>query len=490
MGLLSVTRLLLLVAPLALSACVQDGGGNEAEGTPTKVIGLSNPLAAARRVVLVSVAGLRPVHYGAGTEKGLQTRGVLMPNLAQLARNGAYADAMIPVLPSAPYPVHATLVTGLRPKRHGVLGDELLGPRGLYVRGIARESRIRGIPLWRAARAAGHSTVSLNWPSTRGADVALLLPDMGVPERAADQTWLALLAEEASPWVVDRLRQLDETLPATAWPTTERRDELVEQLACEIVVQPVTPALWLLAFERSGTALARNGPGSDGARMGFERVDAALGRLLECFDAAGLADTTAFVVVGDRSLFPLHTVVYPNTVLQQVGLITPAPRHLGSGVASWDAFVRSYGGAAVVYAKGEDDALLARRALEEQATRTRAFRIVSAGELETLHSDPEAWFGLQAEAGYGVGQSARGPLLQATDRRGLGGSLPTQTDSAVGFVAWGAGLRPGVRVPEMWQIDVAPTVASLLGFRLPGADGSPLVGILGASSRAGQETGR
>ena len=51
--------------------------------------------------------------------------------------------------------------------------------------------------------------------------------------------------------------------------------------------------------------------------------------------------------------------------------------------------------------------------------------------------------------------------------------------SAVGLVAWGAGIRPGVRVPSMSQIDVAPTVADLLGFELPGADGRPLVGILG-----------
>jgi hypothetical protein len=374
--------------------------------------------------------------------------------------------------------VHATLVTGLRPDRHRVLGDEILGPRGVHARGIASENRIRGIPLWRAAQAAGHQVTALNWPSTRGADVALLLPDMGVPGAEPDQRWFEDLRGEATPWVLEQMRRFDETLPELRWPTTAVRDSLVEHLACAIASQPATPALWLLNFEQSGTAIAQDGPGSDGARAGLGRVDDAIGRLLDCFDDAGIRDSTAWVVVGDRSLFPLHTIVYPNVVLERVGLITPSSMR-SSGIARWQTYVRSYGGAAVVYAQDEADALLARRALAEQVDRTRAFRLVSARELEQLHADSDAWFGLQGAAGYGIGHSARGQLIRATERRGLGGYLPSQPGSGVGLVAWGAGVERGVRVPSMSQIDVAPTVADLLGFDLPGADGSPLVGILG-----------
>ena len=101
---------------------------------------------------------------------------------------------------------------------------------------------------------------------------------------------------------------------------------------------------------------------------------------------------------------------------------SPKQQPRSSAVSCWQTYVRSYGGAAVVYAQEEEDALLARRALEEQADRTRAFRIVSARELEQLHADPDAWFGLQGLTGYGIGKSARGQLIRATERRGLGGS--------------------------------------------------------------------
>ncbi len=466
---------------LSLGLGCAGGGSSPGVGGPqaSKAIERSDPSQAAARVVLISIAGLHPSHYGGGGTGIVRTQGVLMPNLARLAAMGAYANGMTPVLPAAPYPVHATLATGLRPSRHMVLGDEIMGPQGLHVRGIARESRIRGTPIWRVAQAAGKPVTSLNWPLTRGADVRLLLPDMGVPEREPEGTWYELLSGEASPWILDRLKRIDENLPQLPWPSTILRDELVEKLACEIAAQPVTPGLWLLAFEQSGTALARDGPGSDGARLGLQRVDDALGRLVECFDAAGIADSTALVVVGDRALFPVHSVVYPNVVLEKVGLITLPPMHLGPGIARWDAFVRSYGGAAVVYAESEGDALLARRALEEEAGRTRAFRVVPAAELLRLEGDPEAWFGLEGLSGFGIGKGPRGPIVRATDRRGLGGYLPNLQGSEVGFVAWGAGVRPGVRVPQLSQIDVAPTVAALLGLQLTTADGAPVVGLLG-----------
>jgi hypothetical protein len=161
-----------------------------------------------------------------------------------------------------------------------------------------------------------------------------------------------------------------------------------------------------------------------------------------------------------------------------VGLITLAPVLRGSGVARWDAFVRSAGGAGLVYAMSESSALLARRALEEEVQRSRAFRIVPASELQALHADPQAWFGVEGLSGFGIGKTMRGELLQPTQRQGLGGYLPSHPDSAVGFVAFGAGVRPGARIERMSQVDVAPTVASLLGFALPEADGSPLAGIL------------
>lgn len=42
----------------------------------------------------------------------------------------------------------------------------------------------------------------------------------------------------------------------------------------------------------------------------------------------------------------------------------------------------------------------------------------------------------------------------------------------------GAGVRQSVPLPLVRQIDIAPTIARLLGFEMPDVDGVPLVGLL------------
>jgi arylsulfatase A-like enzyme len=46
------------------------------------------------------------------------------------------------------------------------------------------------------------------------------------------------------------------------------------------------------------------------------------------------------------------------------------------------------------------------------------------------------------------------------------------------FVAWGSGIRPGVRPETVRNLDVAPTIAALLGLRLDGVEGRALADIL------------
>ncbi|MEI9981053.1 MAG: hypothetical protein WDN23_19005 [Edaphobacter sp.] len=46
------------------------------------------------------------------------------------------------------------------------------------------------------------------------------------------------------------------------------------------------------------------------------------------------------------------------------------------------------------------------------------------------------------------------------------------------FVAYGAAIRPGVRIPPISNLRVAPTIAKILGVDLPQAEQAPLDEIL------------
>ena len=113
-----------------------------------------------------------------------------------------------------------------------------------------------------------------------------------------------------------------------------------------------------------------------------------------------------------------------------------------------------------------------------EAEQSGAYRIVSADEMIRREADSEAWFGLDARPGFAFEDSARGPLLRASPRRAAGGCLEPPPNVGPGFVAYGRGVRRNLRIPEIGQLDIAPTIAELRGLELPGARGRALVGLL------------
>jgi len=59
-------------------------------------------------------------------------------------------------------------------------------------------------------------------------------------------------------------------------------------------------------------------------------------------------------------------------------------------------------------------------------------------------------------------------------RKGSHGHDPALPDLHATFVAWGSGIKHGARLGEISNMDVAPTIARLLGFSIPNAEGKAL----------------
>jgi predicted AlkP superfamily pyrophosphatase or phosphodiesterase len=453
---------------MALASACGSRSAPAPSGFPGLLDSLEEPLptSAGRpdQVVLVSVSGLTPDLYLRAPTP--------MPILADLARAGVAAEFVESVVPAAAYPVHTSLVTGTSPNHHGVPADHMLGDRGVRRARYWHASFVRNATLWQSAADARIGVAALDWPATLGAAIPLLLPDV-LPTRRGER-WIDLLAEAATPWLLELARSSPEELAASGRPGAPR-DALLVEVFCKVVAAEPPPGLILLRLSQTEAVLSAKGPHSQQAREAFARVDADLGSLLRCLDQAGSLESAAIVVVGDRALLPVHTAVRPNFVLAEAGLLT-----LGASgaVERWSAVVRSNGGSAFVYAREDRSAVDARSALEAEAERSGAYRIVSADEMIRRDADSEAWFGLEARPGFAFDDSTGGPLLRPATRRAAGGYLKPRPDLGPGFVAYGRGVRRSLRIPEIDQLDIAPTIAKLRGLELPGARGRAFVGVL------------
>jgi len=452
---------------------------------------------APRRVVLVTVAGLEsgdflePSGFAAGP--GNTTR---MPLLAELAAEGTTGLLVRPPAPGSSYASHATLVTGLRPSRHGVVADEGMTPAGDRAVPYWDSRLLRGTTLWDAA--LGRGALALGWPTTEGARIELLVPDSAPDD--PQQSWLEFVRRRSTPQLVESLEAIakQDLSGASArsrrgsksaagggesWPTPGERDAAFVELACGVAESDRDPSVWLIRLVEPSFVLATHGHGSREHADALRRADVRIGRLVDCLEAASRIADTALFVVGDVAYRPVHTEIAPNTALVRENLVGRDPRSK-TGVRSWLALSRSHGRSAYVYAKDAENAVAARRVLEAEATRSGAFEIVPAADLAASGVDRQAWFGLAARPGYGFGNALTGPLLRPSEPRSRAGGFEFREGSAgtVGLVAWGRGVRSQIRAPELALVDIAPTIARLLGLRLDDdVDGRPLVGILRAS---------
>ncbi|MFP6654303.1 MAG: nucleotide pyrophosphatase/phosphodiesterase family protein, partial [Myxococcota bacterium] len=414
-----------------------------------------------KRVVLITVGGLESADFlNSWGHTASATDQVRMPHLARLGREGVIGLRARPPSPSAVATSHATLVTGLRPTRHGVIADQVLDRAGNRALPYRDSRLIEGTTLWDAA--VGRGVLALGWPTTVGARIELVVPG-GAPS-VNGRSWLEFIDQWTSPQLMHELLAIaaerQEGLSAAlakqslrnpnAWPSPSQKDAAFIELACRVADSERDPGLWLIRLDQTVHVQRQAGYASVEMAEALGRVDAEIGRLVDCLGAAGRLAETAIFVTGDVAYREVHTQINPNVVLVREGLIGRDPR-AALGVRSWLALVRSNGRSAYVYARDADSALEARKWLTQEATRTAAFEIVSAAELAASGADPQAWFGLAASPGFAFGNGLMKPILRPAGFRGSAGAFPflDPQESSVGFVAWGRGIRPRIRVPSL-----------------------------------------
>jgi predicted AlkP superfamily pyrophosphatase or phosphodiesterase len=424
-----------------------------------------------RCVILVSVDGLADFYFDDPRAE--------MPTLRRLAENGARAAGMECSFPTVTWPNHTTLVTGVPPAKHGVLGNNYLdrqsaAPVPLIPDPLFDKDEIVKVPtIYDAAHRAGLSTSGIIWPATRNARTL----DWTVPDMAGDgwekygtPLWLQELRDAGIP--VDR---------HGAWCKEAgggvQRDWMYTRLAAH-VLRHHSPNLLLIHLVEVDHVQHRVGPRSPEAYWSVSFADDRLRDLVGAVQHSAYRDKTTFVIASDHGFFPIEKDIRPNVLLKKQGLQGDKKQ----------AVCLAQGGACMVYIL--DDARRAEIAasLKEQLAQVEGVQAVLApaefAKVGQATSDvdaraPDLW--LSARSGFSFSDSRDGDdvVVPRTSRGGTHGYLPANDEMRGTLVISGYGVKPGTTLEKVRNIDVAPTMARLLGIDLPSADGRVLTEALG-----------
>ena len=420
-------------------------------------------------VVVISIDGLLPEYYLRPGEFGLS-----LPNLESLRKAGSWAWAVVGQYPSVTCPSHTSIVTGVRPATHGIVHNTIFDPARGSRRWYRDSSAIRVPTLWSLARSRGIETGAVSWPVTLGSEIDYLIPEAGPPPQGMGG--FEYIRSISTPGLAEAI-VLELGLKVVEYMGDPAvRDRLITAAAVHIL-RNYRPGLMLIHLIHTDSAQHRYGKHAPKVIEAFESTDARIGEIIRAVDEAGIRPSTTFFVVGDHGFYQVHSALQPNVILRREGLLETDS---GGRIAEWEA--ATHRGA--IRLKDPSDRALARRV--EDTFRKMAdgpyrglFQVVDRQELDALGAYPEAVLMLEPVEGYLVSAGFEADqFIVPTAARGAHGYLPTRPAMHTGLIASGPGIRKGVQVPLARQIDIAPTVASLLGLEMADIEGAAMVGIL------------
>lgn len=420
------------------------------------------------RVVLISIDGLVPEIIVPSAD------GPRVPALAALRDAGSYADGVEGVYPSLTYPSHTAIATGCRPAKHGIMSNTAFDPERGSPRWLGSAADIKAPTLWDAAREAGLRTAALSWPVTVGARIDFLIPE-GQPA-GTKPAWAEAARRMSTPGLVDEVLAVTAGENPAGSGDMPGRDRFFAAAAAHLI-KTREPDLLLLHLVQGDAAQHAHGRGSAEARRAFETLDGHVGEIVRAIDEAGLRGETLIVVTGDHGFRRVHSAFQPNVALRQAGLLKTDAQ---DRIVEWQAAAHK----SAIKLKDPADAATAERVsalfrgLADGPWRG-VLRVLDRDELRALGGDADALLALEPIDGYafddGFKQDA---FLVASATRGQHGYLPGDPVMRTGFLANGAGIRAGLRLPLVRMIDIGPTLARALGLALPQAEGQPMPGLL------------
>lgn len=210
----------------------------------------------------------------------------ITPRLNSFIQEGVSPAYMLPSFPSVTFPNHYTLVTGLYPESHGVVGNSFwdveLQEEFYYTNPLAMQAKWwGGEPLWVTAENQGIRTAIHMWPGSEAniMDVAPAFLDK-------------YNGKEPLPNKVERILGLLD------------RPGMENELAEVMDMRPQLIAAYVPNVDSDGHLY---GPNSTEIRTTINDVDTMLDQLFQGLDARNLTDIVNVVVVSDHGMATTDT---------------------------------------------------------------------------------------------------------------------------------------------------------------------------------------
>ncbi|HIG39840.1 MAG: ectonucleotide pyrophosphatase/phosphodiesterase [bacterium] len=346
------------------------------------------------------------------------------PGLKRVEEEGIRAQSLIPVYPSSTFPGHVSLATGAAPGVHGILDNSFYDRKKGSYSYDSDANWIDAEPVWIAAERQGVKAATFFWVGS-------------------ETDW----HQQGTSYRIAPFN--------ASTPENEKVDQIIQWLD---LVEAKRPRLIMSYWSGTDGTAHRKGPNHPDIVRVIKEQDKQLQRLLAAVDQRELWPRTTLMIVSDHGMTAVSHSVEVETALENAGFD-----------------VRIVGGDSVQHLfladmKDQDQVL-------EILKKKKQIKVYRQSELpesfQFVHPDRIGDVIVTTNPPYSLRRS--NSLLKSTQdlianlmdwNVGLHGYSPTHPDMAGIFLAMGNGVNKS-KLGPVHQLNVAPTITSLLGIEAP-----------------------
>lgn len=396
------------------------------------------------------------------------------PHLKALINNGAYTTKLKSVYPTMTYVVHSTMVTGVYPDKHGVIHNNPLQP---FVESKNQawhwyQKDLHVPTIYDAVGEAGLKTAGILWPVTAQSSITYNLPEV-VAINGENQA-LKVLKNGSPLFCLGLELKYGRIRQGTEQPYL---DDFSTACAVDVIKRkkPNLLLLHLIDLDDTKHACGTKGEAVDAV---IERMDKRLGELLRATEEAGIEDDTVFIVLGDHGQLDVQYNVHLNNLLKDEQLI-----YSEESDGQWRCYFQSTGGSAYLHIKPGDESAERDvvRVLEklESDPQYGIERIYNREELKSFRVDDSIKYMVEAKPGYSFEDAlTKQTVVDLKEEKktfATHGYSPDKEDYRCNCIVSGKAITSGTSLGEIEMVDMAPTIADLLGVRFLDGDGKSFV---------------
>lgn len=434
-----------------------------------------------KNIILFSIDGVRPELIFNSEKYGIE-----LPNIKSIIANGVSTkEGMQVVFPALTYTCHASMMTGTYPRTHAISSNMIWDPENINNGCWNWFKTEKTDNLWDLAHKEGYFVVNVGFPGAVGIKADYNFIEYWGNKTRLDHKFMSSMSTPVG--IVEEFEKKFGEYPC--WERDYASDEkrfAAGMWLCENKIKPIVdekPFFMTQYFVSYDCCAHHSGIFSKEAFTVLENFDLKIGEMIKYLKK--ITNNNLIInIVSDHGFIPVQKIFRLNTVFKKEGLLQTN----GSGkLISYDAISLNRDGTTEIRLKNRKNLVIKNKVFSILKKIKSKYpniidKLYTRKDLDRLMASKEADFALNAKSGFRFCDDFDGDIIIDTVKPGdywgtyigMHGFSPENTEMNSCYIISGPGIKKNTFISGVKIVDVAPTLAAIMGIKMKSAEGKYL----------------